>query len=231
MSTDDTSPDPKATARLSRRSFVGYVVGGACLVVAADLALGASPAAAVPVPSTPQIPEIYDLNDFLVHCATPTSNLIAIHVDEAGDAHFALPRMEVGQGITTSIAMLIADELDLPLERVHVTLAPARPELMFNQLTGGSNTIVSMYTPVRVAAAVARQALLEAAAIQLGALVTTLTVKGGVIFDLLGNSVTYGEVAVKAAVPGTIQVRVKLKSAEERTVVGTPAGGSTPSTR
>ena len=49
--------------------------------------------------------------------------------------------------------MLIAEELDLPVEKVQVTLAPARPELVFNQLTGGSNTTISTYTPIRVAAA------------------------------------------------------------------------------
>ncbi|WP_182376806.1 molybdopterin cofactor-binding domain-containing protein [Nocardioides sp. WS12] len=211
-------------AKLSRRSFVGYVVGGTSLMVMADLTLGASPASAIPIPSLPQIPEVYDLNDFLVHCTLPTSNLIAIHVDENGDAHFALPRMEVGQGITTAIAMLIAEELDLPIERVHVTLAPARPELLFNQLTGGSNTIISMYTPVRVAAAVARKALVEAAAIQLGALATTLVTKAGVITAPGGGSVTYGEVATSAASPTTKQVRVRLKTAGARTLVGTPQG-------
>ena len=133
------------------------------------------------MPSVPQVPEVYDLNDFLTHCAMPTSNLIAIEVDEKGHAHFALPRMEVGQGITTAVAMLIAEELDLPVDHVHVTLAPARPELLFNQLTGGSNTIISMYTPVRVAAAIARKALLEAAAILLGGAVTQLISKDGVI--------------------------------------------------
>lgn len=209
-------------ASLSRRSFVGYVMGGTSLVVAADLVAGAAPAHAIPIPSLPQVPELYDLNDFLTHCALPTSNLIAIHVDEQGDAHFALPRMEVGQGITTSIGMLIADELDLPLDRVHVTLAPARPELLFNQLTGGSNTLISMSTPVRIAAAVARKALLDAAAIQLGALVTTLTVKGGVISDLLGNTLTYGEAAATAASPTTKRVRVRLKAAADQAIVGTP---------
>ncbi|KRA32440.1 MULTISPECIES: molybdopterin cofactor-binding domain-containing protein [unclassified Nocardioides] len=209
-------------ARLSRRSFVGYVVGGTSLMVMADLALGASPASAVPIPSVPQIPELYDLNDFLVHCTLPTANHVGIRIDEQGDAHFALPRMEVGQGITTAVAMLIAEELDLPLDRVHVTLAPARPELLFNQLTGGSNTIISMYTPIRVAAAVARKALLEAAAIQLGALLTSLVAKGGVISAPDGSSVTYGDVATAAAAPTTRQVKVTLKAAAERTVVGTP---------
>lgn len=209
-------------AKLSRRSFVGYVVGGTSLMVAADLTVGVDPAQALPIPSVPQVPEIYDLNDFLTHCALPTSGLIGITLDAQGDAHFALPRMEVGQGITTAIAMLIADELDLPIERVHVTLAPARKELLFNQLTGGSNTIVSMYTPVRVAAAVARKALLDAAAIQLGALVDTLVTKAGVILAPGGASVSYADVASAAAAPSTRKVRVRLKTSSQRTLVGTP---------
>lgn len=209
-------------AQLSRRSFVGYVVGGTTLMVAADLTVGVDPAQALPIPSVPQVPELYDLNDFLSHCALPTSGLIGITLDAQGDAHFALPRMEVGQGITTAMAMLIADELDLPIERVHVTLAPARQELLFNQLTGGSNTMISMYTPVRVAAAVARKALLDAAAIQLGALVDTLVTKAGVILAPGGASVSYADVATAAAAPSTTKVWVRLKTASERTLVGTP---------
>ena len=61
--------------------------------------------------------------------------------------------------------MIIAEELELPVSKVKVTLADARPELLFNQLTGGSSTTTSTYTPIRVAAAVAKGALLEAAAI------------------------------------------------------------------
>ncbi|GGU39782.1 molybdopterin cofactor-binding domain-containing protein [Nocardioides albus] len=209
-------------ARVSRRSFVGYVIGGATLITAADLGLAPPAANALPVPSVPQVPELYDLNDFLTHCAMPTSNLIAIEVDEKGHAHFALPRMEVGQGITTAVAMLIADELDLPVDHVHVTLAPARPELLFNQLTGGSNTIVSMYTPVRVAAAIARKALLEAAAILLGGAVTQLTSKDGVISLPDGSSVTYGEAAAKAAKPTTEKVEVELKKTADHQIVGKP---------
>src|SRR6478736_3774254 len=150
---------------VGRRTFVGYVLGGTTLVAAADLALG-SPARAIP--GTPQPAEAYDLNDMLTEAAMPTANLIAITVNEDGTASFALPRMEVGQGITTSTAMLIAEELEMPLEKVHITLADARPELLFNQLTGGSNTTFSTYTPIRIAAAIARSRLLRAAAIVLG---------------------------------------------------------------
>ena len=209
---------------LGRRSFIGRVIGGSTLIVVADLGLGltSKPASALPIVSVPQIPEIYDLNDFLTHCALPTSGLIAIEIDKRGHANFALPRMEVGQGITTSTAMLIADELDLPLSKVHVTLAPARPELLFNQLTGGSNTTISTYTPIRVAAATARQALLEAAAIALGAQVSSLITKGGTILDSLGSSLTYGEAAELAADSEPRDVEVTLKEVAKRKVVGTP---------
>src|SRR5213083_2925542 len=108
---------------------------------------------------TVQPVDSYDLSDLLTDAARPTSNLITVVVNPDGTVSFDLPRSENGQGITTSIAMVIADEMDVPLEKVKVTLADARPELVWNQLTGGSNTLHAMYTPVRGAAAVAREHL------------------------------------------------------------------------
>ncbi|WP_426241781.1 molybdopterin cofactor-binding domain-containing protein [Nocardioides sp. LHG3406-4] len=213
-------PDEGPRAGLSRRSFMGYVVAGTTLVAAADLALGTPAIAAVP--SAPQIPEIYDLEDLQTDAARPTANLIKITVNADGTASFELPRSENGQGITTSTAMIIAEELDLPVDKVSVTLAPARPELLFNQLTGGSNTTVSTYTPVRVAAAIARGALLEAAAIELGSAVALLVSKSGVIVAPDGGSVTYGELAAKAASPTTRQVQVDLKPRSRFSVIGQP---------
>lgn len=206
------------TASVGRRVFVGYLIGGTTLVAAADL-LAASPAAAVP--GTPQPAELYDLNDMLTEAAMPTANLITVTVHDDGTASFALPRMEVGQGITTSTAMLIAEELELPVEKVRVTLADARPELVWNQLTGGSNTTISTYTPIRVAAAVAKGALLEAAAIQLGDTVANLVAKGGVIQAPDGRSLTYGELARAAASRSTRRVDVQLKDPAQFRVVGT----------
>ena len=200
---------------------MGFVLGGATLVAAADLVLDAPPAGAE-IPTLPQVPELYDLNDMLTDAARPTANLITVTINEDGTASFELPRMEVGQGITTSTAMLIAEELDLPLSKVNVTLAPARPELLFNQLTGGSNTTISTYTPIRVAAAVARLALLEAAAILLGDTVAGLVAKAGVISAPSGASVTYGELAARAAGTGTRAVEVELKAEADFTLVGQP---------
>ena len=140
--------------------------------------------------------------------------------------------MEVGQGITTSTAMLIAEELDLPVDKVRVTLAPARPELLFNQLTGGSNTTVSTYTPIRVAAAVARKALLDAAAIVLGDTVGGLVAKAGVITAPGGASVTYGELAVtgrRRRRPA--RSRSSSRASATSPSSGSPPTGSTPSPR
>ncbi|WP_395690624.1 molybdopterin cofactor-binding domain-containing protein [Nocardioides sp.] len=211
----------QARVEVGRRTFVGFVLAGTTLVAAADLGL-APPAGAVP--GTPQPAELYDLNDFLTEVAMPTANLITVTVHEDGTASFALPRMEVGQGITTSTAMLVAEELELPLDRVRVTLADARPELVWNQLTGGSNTTISTYTPVRVAAAVAKQALLEAAAIQLGDTVANLVARGGVIQAPGGRSATYGELARAAATSTPRAVDVRLKDPREFRVVGTGQG-------
>ncbi|MER6989198.1 molybdopterin cofactor-binding domain-containing protein [Saccharopolyspora hirsuta] len=205
---------------MGRRKFLGYLIGGTGLVAAANVGLLGSPgqagAVTAPVPA-----ELYDLNDVLTAAAQPTSQLIKVEVHEDGTASFELPRAEVGQGITTSIAMIIAEELELPLDKVRITLAPARPELLFNQLTGGSNTIFAMYTPVRVAAALAKQALLEAAAALLGDTVGNLTTKAGEIIGSTGK-LPYGELVPKAAVPRTTAREVELKPASEFRVVGTP---------
>ncbi|MEU2428308.1 molybdopterin cofactor-binding domain-containing protein [Streptomyces sp. NPDC007861] len=209
---------------VGRRRFLGYVVAAPTLTVAAQLgeAAVAPPRAAAAVPSPPTASELYDLNDMLTTAALPTANLISIRIDADGTASFALPRAEVGQGITTSSAMLIAEELDLPLEKIRVTLADARPELLFNQLTGGSNTTISTFTPIRVAAAVARGRLLEAAALELGEAVTSLTTRAGAVLSSTGRSLTYGELAGKAASTATEQVPVTLKEPGEFTVIGTP---------
>ncbi|MBZ4017173.1 molybdopterin cofactor-binding domain-containing protein [Streptomyces purpurogeneiscleroticus] len=209
-------------APIGRRAFIGYVLAGATLAVAADLRLGTPAHAAVP--SAPQIPELYDLEDLQTDAARPTSALIKIVLNEDGTASFELPRMEVGQGITTSTAMIIAEELDLPVDKVHVTLAPARPELVFNQLTGGSNSTVSTFTPVRVAAAIARESLLEAAAIELGSAVALLKSKGGVIYAPDGSSLSYGSLATKAASRTVKAVEAELKPASSFAVIGKPHG-------
>ncbi|MET9972543.1 molybdopterin cofactor-binding domain-containing protein, partial [Streptomyces sp. NPDC006356] len=220
MTVPDRSTEPESGASApSRRRFLGYVLAAPTLVAAAEL--GAAPEAGADIPS-PEITELFDLNDVMTAAALPTSNLITVEVGGDGTVSFALPRAEVGQGITTSTAMLIAEEMDVPLDRVRVTLADARPELVFNQLTGGSNTTVSTYTPIRVAAAIARGRLLRTAANELGAPVADLTLKAGVVTGPAGDSIGIGALSGKAASVRTEQVSVELKPRERFTVIGRP---------
>ncbi|SFB44316.1 isoquinoline 1-oxidoreductase, beta subunit [Amycolatopsis marina] len=206
---------------VGRRRFLGYLIAAPTLAAAAKL-VGDSPAAQAAIPSAPELSEVYDLNDLLTQAALPTSNLIAVQLHADGTASFDMPRAESGQGITTMAAMLIAEELDLPLDKIRVTLADARPELLFNQFTAGSNTTISMHTPIRTAAAIARGRLLEAAAIQLGAAVNTLTTKLGVVQAPGGASLSYGSLAEVAASSETREVSTELKPASEFRIIGTP---------
>jgi isoquinoline 1-oxidoreductase beta subunit len=208
----------------TRRRFLGYLLAAPTLAVGvtwADAALGAEDAEAA-IPSLPQPENIFDLGDLQNLAALPTSGLIAVQVNEDGTASFALHRTEVGQGITTTVAMMIAEELDLPIDKVHITLADARPELMMNQLTGGSNSVRSIHTPVRTASAIARQQLVRTAAAQWRVPEGEVTTKDGVLSHKSGKSASYGSLAKAAASDRTVQVSATLKAAADFKVLGKP---------
>lgn len=214
-----TAQPPSGSHAFDRRRFLGYVLAAPTLVTAAELVPAGQAGADVP---SADITELVDLNDVMTAAALPTSGLITVQVNKDGTVSFALPRAEVGQGITTSTAMLIAEEMDVPLANVRITLADARPELVFNQLTGASNTTISTYTPVRIAAAVARGRLLDAAAAAFGAAITEVSIKAGVVTGPAGKSTTIGALAERAAGVRTQQVTAELKRPGQFTVIGTP---------
>jgi isoquinoline 1-oxidoreductase beta subunit len=214
---------PRTTENPTRRRFLGYLIAAPTLAVGvswAGAAAGNREAEAV-IPSLPQPEDIFDLGDLQNLAALPTSGLISVQLDEDGVASFALHRCEVGQGITTTVAMMIAEELDLPIEKVRVTLADARPELLMNQLTGGSNSVRSIFTPVRTAAAIARQRLAATAAARWNVPENEVTTQDGTVSH--GNrSVSYGELAAAAASDKTVYVSATLKPAAEFRLLGTP---------
>jgi isoquinoline 1-oxidoreductase beta subunit len=217
------SPDNSDTrpGELRRRRFLGYLLAAPTLAIGVQLLDPQQADAAIPSPPLPE--EIFDLGDLQNLAAAPTSGLISVVVNADGTASFAAHRAEVGQGITTAVAMMIAEELDLPLAKVHITLADARPELLMNQLTGGSNSMRSIYLPVRTAAAIARQQLVAAAARQWGVAPATLSTANGVVTHPNGQSAGYGSLASLAAAATTTQVAVpKLKSPSQFTILGTP---------
>jgi isoquinoline 1-oxidoreductase subunit beta len=203
---------------ISRRRFIGYLIAAPTLVAAADLRTADPARAAVP---TIQPVDFYDLTDLLTDATLLTASLIKVTVNPDGTVSFAMPRAEVGQGITTAVSMIIADEMSLPVDKVNVTLSDARPELVFNQLTGGSNSIHSLYTPVRVAAAVARGQLTQAAAKALDAPLPHLKLQGGAVKAPDGRTASYGSLTRNAAVKRTRAVEARLKSQSQLSVVGT----------
>jgi isoquinoline 1-oxidoreductase beta subunit len=217
-------PDEPEPRTLGRRRFLGFVLAAPTLAVAAqmgaaELTPGQAEAA---IPSIPQPEDIFDLGDLQNLAALPTSGLISVQVGTDGRASFAVPRAEVGQGMTTAVAMMIAEELDLPLDQIDVTLAGARPELLMNQLTGGSNSMRSIYTPVRTASSIARQRLLAAAAAQWGVPVSQLTTSAGTVRHSSGRQAGYGSLSKAAASATTVGVVATLKASSEFKVLGTP---------
>jgi isoquinoline 1-oxidoreductase beta subunit len=207
------------TRTISRRRFIGYLIAAPTLVAAADLA--AAPRASASVPTVQPV-DFFDLTDLLTDAANLTAGLITVTINPDGTASFALPRAEVGQGISTAVAMVIADELDLPLDKIDISLADATPDLEFNQLTGGSNSMHALYDQVRIAAAVARGQLAATAAQLLEVPLSTLSLTDGVITAPDGRSLSYGSLTRTAAASRTQAVLAELKPASQQTLVGTP---------
>src|SRR5580704_13603863 len=94
-----------------------------------------------------------------------------IRIDHAGKTTLVMPQAEMGQGVYTAIAMILADELDADFSQVMLEHAPPSDKLYANpvfgiQVTGNSNSIRSFWKPLRKAAASARAMLVQAAAQQ-----------------------------------------------------------------
>jgi isoquinoline 1-oxidoreductase beta subunit len=221
------SPDDpdSPSGGFGRRRFLGYLLAAPTLAVGVQFASGlADPQAAnASIPTLPEPEEIFDLGDAQDLAALPTSGLITVTVNPDGTASFAAIRTEVGQGMTTAIAMMIAEYMDLSLDQVTVTLADARPELIFNQLTGGSDSMRSQYGPTCAAAALARQQLVAAAARRWNAAPSALRTERGRVIHPDGRSLGYGALAAEAASSRTHRVALpELESPSTFRILGTP---------
>jgi isoquinoline 1-oxidoreductase beta subunit len=92
-----------------------------------------------------------------------------IRIDRQGEITLIMPQVEMGQGVYTSISMILAEELDADWSRVRVEHAPADENLYANpdlgfQGTGDSTSIRAFWQPLRLADAAARACFIEAAA-------------------------------------------------------------------
>ncbi len=94
-----------------------------------------------------------------------------IRIDRAGRTTLVMPQVEMGQGVYTSVAMILAEELDADYQQVVLEHAPPNDKLYGNpvfgiQVTGNSNSIRAFWKPLREAGAAARAMLIQAAAQQ-----------------------------------------------------------------
>lgn len=132
-------------------------------------------------------------------------------------------RSEMGQDVYTSMTMLVAEELEVDINKVKVEFAPPAEvyinALLGGQLTGGSTAVRDAWEKLRKAGASARMMLVAAAASEWGVDASQCRAQGGAITGPGGKRVSYGQVAAKAA---TMEVPkdVPLKPASQFKIVG-----------
>lgn len=153
-----------------------------------------------------------------------------IRIDPKGMVTLVMPMVEMGQGVYTAMAMLLAEELEVDLEQVQLQHAPANDALyanpiLQNQTTGASTTIRAFWTPLRQAGAVARTLLVAAAAKKWDVDPATCLARKGVVSDASGSlHFGYGELVEAAAnLPVPAANSVKLKDPKDFTLIGTRA--------
>ncbi|MGF6771869.1 isoquinoline 1-oxidoreductase beta subunit [Paraburkholderia sp. GAS199] len=163
---------------------------------------------------------------------TPQDGVFApnafVQIDRNGKVTLVIPKVEMGQGVYTSIPMLIAEELEVPLDTVTVDHAPPNEKLFTDpllggQLTGGSTSIRYAWEPMRRAGATARMLLVNAAAQQWQVDPATCHADNAhVIHAASGRSVGYGElVDIAAKLPAP--QNAALKDPKDFKLIGTSA--------
>ncbi|MDB5605470.1 MAG: aldehyde dehydrogenase [Bradyrhizobium sp.] len=150
-----------------------------------------------------------------------------IRIDAAGKTTLVMPQVEMGQGIYTAVAMILAEELDADFSTVVLEHAPANEKLYANpvfgiQATGGSTSVRAFWKPLRAAGATARAMLVQAAAQQWQVEPTTCSASNGeVIHAESGRKLAYGALA-DAASTQTPPKDVPVKDPKDFVLIGKP---------
>jgi isoquinoline 1-oxidoreductase beta subunit len=134
---------------------------------------------------------------------------------------------ELGQGVKTSLPMIVAEELEIPWEKVTVEQAPVNQAAFGNQMAGGSMSTPNNYDRLRRMGAIARTMLVEAAAKEWGVSPDECeAVAGEVIHKPSGKKLSYGALAAAASkLPVPDERSVKLKKVDEFKLLGKRIGG------
>ena len=192
---------------ITRRSFLkasAVTTGG--LVIGFNLPAGNRLANAQPAPA-----------------AVPPNAYLRIARD--GAVTVQVKHLEFGQGVMTSLPMLVAEELGCDWSKVRAELAPAAPvyaHTMFGmQMTGGSSSVVNSYTQMRTVGAMAREMLISAAATQWKVEAAQCRVENGQVLGPGGRKAGFGELA-DAANALKAPDKVTLKDAKDFRIIGKP---------
>ena len=146
-----------------------------------------------------------------------------VHIADDNTITLLSARSEMGQGVYTSMPMLIAEELHVDLRKVKVAIAPPGKAytnaLLGAQITGGSTSVRDGWEKLRVAGAQVRTMLISAAATRWNVDASTLRAENGVVIGANGKKATYGSLA-EAASKLPVPEKVVLKDPKDFTIVG-----------
>jgi isoquinoline 1-oxidoreductase beta subunit len=203
--TDVSSP----LANVSRRGLLG---GGGALVLALALR--------VPAQAQEDGPKKFGADAMPHGWRDDPKVFVAIAPD--GIVTVTCHRSDMGQGVRTSIALTIADELDADWSKVRVAQAYGDEEHFGNQDTDGSRSLRHFFGPLRHAGAAARQMLVQAAAQQWGVPASEVRADNHTVrHGKSQRSIGYGDIARAAAdLPVPARKDVRLKAPQEFRYIG-----------
>ena len=189
----------------SRRNFLKTsVLAGGGMLIGFNLLSACRPEAIVPV----DISKL-NFNDFNAF----------IKISEGGYVTIFSPNPEIGQGVKTSMPMIIAEELDVSWDKVSVAQGLYDPVNYQRQVAGGSQSIRFGWDALRQTGATTKQMLVNAAAAKWGVEASTCSASQGIITNANGDTLGYGEVVKEAAIL-EIPENVSLKESKDYNIIG-----------
>jgi nicotinate dehydrogenase subunit B len=193
--------------QVTRRRFLQAVGGSAALVVTWSSVRFGSPVEAAALQQARRTPP-RDVDSYLA-------------IGEDGTVTLATGKVEFGQGIQTGFAQLVAEELDVPFERVNVVMG-ITDQVPYDGATVGSQSTRRTGQVVRQAAAEMRQWLLELGAAELGVSADRLVVPDGTIAvgGDASKTVTYAKLAAGKKAQRQLGENTRLKDPAHHTIVG-----------